>query len=212
MKHCLICGKEIPKKPRHSRMCYENVKFCSRECAGTSKKKEDTIANLSKKRRIERESKIGYGFASRNSTHPIYNTWKGMRHRCNRPKNPFYKNYGARGIFVCEEWNNDFHVFAKWAMDNGWEKGLTLDRINNNGNYEPQNCRWVSRTVQLRNKRTNIFLTCDGKTQTITDWANEIGVPLATLQKRIKLWGNCEKVILEPISVKHQENSNKRRK
>lgn len=83
----------------------------------------------------------------------FYNTWQNMKGRCLRNSHPKYKNYGARGITICAEWM-DVKKFAEWSINNGWKEGLTLDRINNDGNYEPSNCRWVSVSENSRKKST----------------------------------------------------------
>lgn len=83
----------------------------------------------------------------------LYNSWCGMKARCTNPKHPKYKRYGGRGISICEEWK-DIVNFYNWAKTHGWEQGLTIDRINNDGNYCPENCRWVSRSENSRKKRT----------------------------------------------------------
>lgn len=85
------------------------------------------------------------------SRHPLYRVWKSMRRRCNCPKVEFYPRYGGRGIKVCEEWAKDFKPFYDWCMANGYERGLQIDRIDNDGNYEPGNCRFVTRTENMRN-------------------------------------------------------------
>lgn len=87
------------------------------------------------------------------SRHPLYIVMSNMKARTTNKKSEDYINYGARGITICEEWLNDFKAFYDWAMENGYKKGLTIDRINNDGNYEPSNCRWVYRDIQNRNKR-----------------------------------------------------------
>ena len=93
---------------------------------------------------------------------PLYNVYKTMRHRCNSPKSISYKNYGAKGIKVCDEWEKDFNSFLKFALDNGWEKGLHIDRIDSNKGYEPSNCRFVTRTIQNRNSRQSKYWVVNG--------------------------------------------------
>lgn len=84
--------------------------------------------------------------------HPLYQTWRGMLNRCYKENRWDFKYYGGRGIVVCDEWHN-VHNFIEWAENNGWENGLTIDRIDNNGNYEPLNCRFASHLSQMRNSR-----------------------------------------------------------
>lgn len=86
--------------------------------------------------------------------HPLYAVWTCMKQRCYNPRNPKYDGYGGRGITVCSEWLDSFQVFYNWAIANGYKKGLTIDRINNDGNYCPQNCRWATPLEQVHNTRT----------------------------------------------------------
>lgn len=83
----------------------------------------------------------------------LYKVWQGMKTRCYNGKFIYYKNYGGRGISICDEWKCNFLTFYKWAINNGYQEGLTIDRTNNDGNYEPNNCRWVTRAEQNRNQR-----------------------------------------------------------
>lgn len=139
-----------------------------------------------------------HGVAGRRECHPMYHTWHGMLARCENPKDPDYKYYGGRGITVCEEWHNP-QVFIGWALSNGWQKGLTLDRINNDGNYKPSNCRWATRREQARNMRSNRLISFNSKTQTVAAWAEEIGVKRQTLASRIyRLHWPIERALTEP--------------
>lgn len=85
---------------------------------------------------------------------PLYTTWACVKDRCNNDRHKSYKNYGGRGITMCDEWSNDFKKFYDWSIKNGYEKGLDIDRIDNDGNYEPDNCRYVSRFINMSNTRS----------------------------------------------------------
>ena len=85
----------------------------------------------------------------------LYTIWSGMRDRCNNSSNVGYQWYGAKGVSVCEEWNNSFETFNEWANNNGYREGLSIDRINPFGNYEPSNCRWITLSEQAYNKRNS---------------------------------------------------------
>lgn len=114
----------------------------------------------------------------------LYKIWDGMRDRCKRQSHKHYKDYGGRGITVCEAWE-DFKTFAEWAIAHGYKNTLTLDRIDYNGNYEPDNCRWVTMKEQARNKRNNHCVNVDGKTMTLSECAEKYGIPKSTIRWRI---------------------------
>lgn len=96
--------------------------------------------------------------------------FSGMKSRCYNKNNKSYKYYGERNIKICNEWLEDFNSFYKWSINNGWQKGLSIDRINVNGNYEPNNCRWVDIKTQSRNKRNNIIIKYNGEIHNLPDW------------------------------------------
>jgi hypothetical protein len=125
----------------------------------------------------------------------LYNIWSKMLERCYNKKNSSFYLYGARGIEICEEWKNDFKTFYDWAMLNGYSDELSIDRINVNGNYEPSNCRWASDKEQANNRRTNCLVTHNGKTQTLTQWCEEIGINVRSVYKRLELGWDIEKAL-----------------
>lgn len=120
-----------------------------------------------------------------------------MNARCSKIDHPYYNRYGGRGISVCEEWKNDFISFQNWAIATGYTENLTIDRIDFNGNYNPTNCRWATQKEQQNNKSNNKFITYNGKTQTIAEWADEFGINKSTLHARLKYqnW-SIEKALL----------------
>ena len=138
--------------------------------------------------------------SSAKSTHrmsgtKIYRVWRSMRRRCNVPTDKAFVNYGARGITVCAEWESDFNEFYKWAISNGYNEGLTIERIDNNKGYSPDNCKWIPRCEQNKNRRMNHYLAYGGRKKTLQEWANEIGVNRCTLRDYCKRY--CDKQAVE---------------
>lgn len=114
----------------------------------------------------------------------IYSEWQGMKGRCYNKGNARYADWGGRGIEVCEQWRNSFESFYTWAMANGYQDNLTIDRIDNNGNYCPENCRWVGQQEQCRNRRSNINLTIGNSTRTLMEWCEIFQVDYANVNAR----------------------------
>jgi len=112
--------------------------------------------------------------------------WSNMKDRCNNPANKFYSDYGGRGIIVCNEWEEDVVKFVEWALANGYNDKLTIDRIDNDGNYEPGNCKWSTPKEQNRNMRRNLKITVDGETKIVTDWAETCGISVPALAARYR--------------------------
>lgn len=136
------------------------------------------------RRDLMREKRTKHG----KSRTKIYGVWAGMRGRCSSPSNTAYKTHGARGISVCAEWSSSFELFKAWAEQNGYREGLCIDRINNDGNYEPSNCRWVTIRENCNNTRRSRYLTIFGETKTISNWARDprCHVRRAMIQTRLK--------------------------
>lgn len=107
----------------------------------------------------------------------VYRIYAKILRRCFAKDDYAYSRYGGRGITMCEEWKNSFDEFSKWAYENGYNDTLTIDRIDNNGDYSPSNCRWVDVYTQANNKRNNNYITFEGRTQTLAQWCREVGVP-----------------------------------
>ena len=130
----------------------------------------------------------------------LYKAWTNMRNRCNWEKDREYQHYGGRGITVCDEWQNSFEPFMKWALSHGYNDTLTIDRINVDGNYEPDNCRWITRKEQNNNMTSNVRLTYKGVTHNLTEWSQITGIKYQTLQGRIRRGWKVEDVLFRPIS------------
>lgn len=129
----------------------------------------------------------------------LYKIWMDMKTRCNNPNTPYFSKYGGRGIKVCDEWN-DFETFRDWAIANGYKDDLTIDRINVDGNYESSNCRWATAKVQSNNKRNNRFITFNGTTKTVSEWADDLGMKPRTLLSRLDDYHwTIEKTLSTPV-------------
>ena len=131
----------------------------------------------------------------------IYHIWQAMIERCVKREDPRFKWYGGRGINVCQEWEINFLSFYNWAINSGYKKGLTIERIDNNGDYNPVNCKWATQTEQNRNKRSNHFITYNGEKLCLQDWANRIGICGSTLSKRLKKWGINRALTTPPSKI-----------
>jgi hypothetical protein len=118
--------------------------------------------------------------------HPIFTLWANIKSRCKNQNHPKYKDYGGRGISICNEWNDDFKTFYDWCITNGWQQGLEIDRVNNNGNYEPSNCRFVTRTQNMRNTRTTVYATYNGETKPLHQWCDDLGLNFSRTVQRIE--------------------------
>ena len=119
----------------------------------------------------------------------IYRVYCRIKQRCYDKNVKEFKYYGGRGIEMCDEWRNDFMAFYTWAMANGYKEGLTIDRKDVNGNYEPSNCCWITQKEQNNNTRANHYITYNGETHTMAQWAEIKGLKLQTLANRLNIYG-----------------------
>jgi len=126
---------------------------------------------------------------------------KDMYRRCYAPKTVGYPRYGGRGIIMCDEWKNNPASFFEWAVNNGYEEHLTIDRINNNGNYEPSNCKWSTMKEQANNTRRNRYYTVNGLSKNINQWSNYLGIKVATLYGRLYSGWSEEKTFTTPLDT-----------
>lgn len=144
---------------------------------------------------------------ARNTTHGlcknrIYRIWCAMKTRCYNPSFFEYAEYGGRGITICDEWFNDFEAFYNWAICNGYDKNLSIDRINVDEGYSPENCRWATRSEQNNNRRNCVELTFRGEKHTMAEWARIVGIPYQTLKDRIRRYGwSTEKALTTGVKT-----------
>ena len=137
----------------------------------------------------------------------LYRKYRHMKDRCYNPNDSHYKTYGGRGIKICDEWLNNYMAFENWALNNGYQEGLTIDRINNDGNYEPSNCRFITFSENSKKKSTTRYFTYNGKTQNLTDWCIELNLKYYTVLCRLRAGWSFEKAITEPVKKGRDINS-----
>lgn len=129
----------------------------------------------------------------------LYHVWDNMMSRCYRKSCSHYHNYGGRGITVCEEWARDRNSFFEWARHSGYKENLQLDRINNDGNYEPANCRFVTSQQNGRNTRWNKVIIYKGRSKCLAEWAEELGFSYDILKRRLLQGWEIERAFTSPV-------------
>lgn len=165
------------------------------ECAEKYDTNYHTMAQVLSRHHIKHKVQQVNNYSRGTKLHCI---WKQIKQRCYNKNNKNYKNYGGRGIKVCTEWQgvNGFLNFKSWSMNNGYKEGLSIDRINNDGNYEPANCRWVTDIEQANNKRQNVIVEYKGERKTLAQWSRDLNIPYSRLQTR-HYKGYSDKEIIE---------------
>lgn len=192
------CGGTVSARSDHLRGGVTKSCGCLEQ-----ERRERKFTPKPKKRRESRATggttKIRHGM----SYSSLYRVWQHMTKRCRNPKDDHYPSYGGRGIIVCDEWRHSFQTYHDYVtrLPDYGKESYTLDRIDNNGDYEPGNVRWATKTEQARNTRQNQMITFDGKTQCISAWAVEIGMNRKTLDKRLKSGWSVEMTLTTPVDA-----------
>jgi hypothetical protein len=158
------CGKE--KIVSHPSLLYSKVSSCG--CL-----QKEIVKSIGQKNRKHGKT-----------PKKLYRVWEGIHERCRDKKHISYSRYGGQGVTVCQEWS-DYTVFRDWALNSGYREGLSIDRLNSNGNYEPSNCRWTDTKTQSRNRRSNKYITLNGETLTYADWEKKLGLSRGVIHWRI---------------------------
>ena len=152
------------------------------------------------------------GYKNPNYKHGLKNTrlfsiWNNIKTRCYNSNSPAYKHYGGRGITICDEWRDDFKAFYDWAVSHGYQDNLTIDRINNDGNYEPNNCRWVTIKIQSINRRNNHLYTIYGETKALSLWCEQFNINYKTVRDRLKRGWDIEIALTYPVDSRFRRNN-----
>lgn len=162
--------------------------ICQCECGGIKSARSDSllcgaIKSCGCMKKEQDKVNLGRTTHGQEGTR-LYLIWQKMKDRCSNTNNPHYHRYGGRGIKVCDEWYNSFVPFYEWAINNNYTEELTLDRIDNDGNYEPSNCRWVTMQEQCNNRSSNIKITIGNATKTLLQWCEIFEVDYGTVRTR----------------------------
>lgn len=177
---CPVCNKKFYITPSSSyRIC------CSKECKH--------IYQIGKPNLKERK----YNFLDTPAIeNDLYKKWRNMKNRCYQPSCERYEIYGARGIKICDEWLDDFTNFYNWAMENGYKKGLTIERIDVNGNYCPENCTWVTMKEQSKNRRTNVWVEYNNRKMILSEVAKLEYLEYNNLRRLYRKFNDINKAVL----------------
>lgn len=176
-------------------------------CVGSKKR----IENL--KRGAEHSKKIGIENEAKRMQEPpkekvrvmhqrLSGIWYGMKDRCYSEDHVAYNRYGGRGITICEEWLDDYFKFEDWALDNGYSEELTIDRIDNDRGYSPNNCRWATQIQQMNNRSNNNLVEINGTIKTISQWARQHNLAWSTIKQRVVSGKTGEEILARPEGEK----------
>lgn len=174
---------------------YRIIWLCKCDCGTLAK-----VAGVNLRQNFTKECRACKGCRVYSLTSPLYKLWIGMKQRCHNPKNENYARYGAKGIRVCETWIKDFRAFER-DMGPRPSPTHTIDRIDNEGGYSPENTRWATQVVQGNNRRSNVLVTAHGKTQTVAEWSRELGIPYARLIARVSRGLSPERALANTLLI-----------
>lgn len=135
----------------------------------------------------------------------LYRIWENMKTRCYNDHSAQYKDYGARGITVCDEWKDNFQAFYNWSISHGYADNLTIDRKDNNAGYSPDNCRWATMVEQCNNRRNNHIVTINGQGKTLREWSEQFNINYHTVQDRLKRGWNEIDALTTPVQSKFRK-------
>lgn len=191
----LMVISELPNRTKCGKRQFTCICECGNQIVtvGTALTQGKTKSCGCYKRKRIQESNTKHGMSHTKLNH----TYRHIKDRCLNQNCASYENYGGRGIKICDDWKNDFSAFAEWAMLHGYEEGLTIERIDNDGDYEPSNCKWIPKSEQPKNRRTCRYVELDGEKHTISEWARITGINRGTLSDRLKRgWTPYEAIVL----------------
>lgn len=169
--------------------------LCKCECGNTTEVRRDHLETGNIKSCGCMQRKYGHGQTETR----LYHIWCTMKARCFTKTSHKYTRYGGRGITMCEEWKNDFAQFYDWSIEHGYQDNLSIDRIDNNGNYCPDNCRWVTPTEQSNNTSKNVLIEYKGETGTLSQMARKYGLKPTVVSKRLKRGWSIKRTLETPI-------------
>lgn len=196
-----VFGKLTVTGLSHRNAKKEAVWNCSCSCGGAIQVRGSCLTGIVRFRSCGcNKGHWTHRLTERGKKSGLYGIWTAMKNRCYNPNSEYYADYGGRGIKVCDRWKGSFESFFEDLGDR--PKGMTLERIDNNGDYGPSNCHWATRKDQARNRRSNVILEFQGRSQILDGWAKEIGIEAATIRRRLALGWTMEKALTS--SVKSQ--------
>lgn len=193
----VICECGTEKTVVKAKVVRGEIKSCGCLSRETAKR---NIENTRRTRVLTKEARSKMGGSGRfkkkhgMKNSPEYSAWNSMINRCENPKSCSYKTHGARGISVCRDWRDSFEIFFK-DMGVRPSKNHSIDRIDNDGDYTPENCRWATRTEQQSNKGNNRVLAFNGKEMSVAEWSEELGIPYSRISKRLQYGWSDEKCL-----------------